>query len=176
VGLLAEPARLRVVAALALGARTVGDVVRATGLDAKEVAAALRRLQNGGLVSRVDGALTLRAELFGEAARAEAPPRPAEVVGAADPATAAVLRAFVSSGQLTQIPAARSKRRLLLEHIAATFEPGRRYPEKEVDAMLRAWHPDYPSLRRYLVDEQLMAREAGEYWRIGGWVDVLTDR
>ena len=49
MGLLAETARLRVVAALALGARTVGDVVRATGLDAKEVAAALRRLQNGGL-------------------------------------------------------------------------------------------------------------------------------
>jgi hypothetical protein len=27
-------------------------------------------------------------------------------------------------------------------------------------------------LRRYLVDEGLLSREAGEYWRSGGWVDV----
>jgi hypothetical protein len=57
---------------------------------------------------------------------------------------------------------------VVLEHIAALFEPGVRYPEREVDAILRAWHPDHAALRRYLVDEQLLARDAGEYWRIGG--------
>ena len=54
----------------------------------------------------------------------------------------------------------------------AAFEPGRRYPEPEVDAILRSFHDDYPALRRYLVDAALLARERGEYWRIGGWVDV----
>ena len=172
VGLLAEPARLRVVSALTLGARSQDDLVKATGLDPREVGAAVRRLQAGGLVSTVDGELRLHEEQFKDAARVEAPPRPAPDEGVRDPATAAVLRAFVRDGRLHQIPAARSKRRLLLEHIATLFEPGVRYPEKDVDAVLRTWHADYASLRRYLVDEQLLAREAGEYWRIGGWVDV----
>jgi hypothetical protein len=64
-----------------------------------------------------------------------------------------------------------SKRRIVLEHIAAAFEPGVRYPEREVDAILRAWHPDHAALRRYLVDEELLARDGGVYWRIGGPVD-----
>jgi len=46
-----------------------------------------------------------------------------------------------------------------------------RYPEREVDAMLRAWHPDHAALRRHLVDEDLLARDAGMYWRIGGPTD-----
>jgi hypothetical protein len=74
------------------------------------------------------------------------------------------------------LPAQESKRRLVLEHVAQTFEPGRRYPEREVDAVLRAWTEggatDHAALRRYLVDHQLLAREGGEYWRSGGWVDV----
>jgi hypothetical protein len=83
-----------------------------------------------------------------------------------------VLRAFVRDGRIVQLPAARGKRRVLLEHIAAVFEPGVRYPEREVDATLRAWYDDHAALRRYLVDEDLMAREAGVYWRTGGFVEL----
>jgi ADP-ribose pyrophosphatase YjhB (NUDIX family) len=175
VGLLAEPDRLRVVAALALGAQTPAEVVRATGLDPRAVAAALRRLERGGLVSTVAGALRLAEEQFAATARAETPSQAAEDHGVSDPAAAAVLRAFIRDGRLTQMPAARGKRRVVLEHLASTFEPGVRYPERQVNAMLRAWYPtDHVSLRRYLVDEQLLARDAGEYWRAGGWVDVFT--
>ena len=46
-----------------------------------------------------------------------------------------------------------------------------KYPEKAVDAILRAWHPDHAALRRYLIDEALMAREDSVYWRTGGYVD-----
>jgi hypothetical protein len=84
-----------------------------------------------------------------------------------------VLRSFVVDGRLVSIPAARGKRRIILEHIVAAFEPGVRYPEREVGAILRAWHPDHAALRRYLVDEMLLARDNGVYWRIGGsipWV------
>jgi hypothetical protein len=35
-----------------------------------------------------------------------------------------------------------------------------------------AGHPDVAALRRYLVDEGLLTREAGVYWRNGGWVGV----
>ena len=33
-------------------------------------------------------------------------------------------------------------------------------------------YPDYASLRRYLVDEGLLSRERGLYWRTGGPVEV----
>jgi hypothetical protein len=82
-----------------------------------------------------------------------------------------VLRTFIQDGRLRRIPAARGKRRVVLEHLAAAFEPGLKYPERQVDAVLRAWHHDHASLRRYLVDEDLLAREDGVYWRIGGPVD-----
>jgi ADP-ribose pyrophosphatase YjhB (NUDIX family) len=171
VGLLAEPERLRVVSALALGATTIPEVAAATELDQREVVRALRRLERAGLVSREKDQLALRAERFKEAAREAAP----DELGAplsADPATDAVLRAFTRDGRITSIPVQRARRRLLLEHVAGSFEPGVRYPEREVNAILRAWYPDHATLRRYLVDELLLDRAEGVYWRIGGPVDV----
>jgi hypothetical protein len=94
-------------------------------------------------------------------------PRP----GGRDPAEV-VLRRFLVDGRLLAIPANRSKRRLVLDHLAGLFEPGVRYSEAEVNQALAAYHPDYAALRRYLVDEEFMLRAGGVYWRAGGTVDV----
>lgn len=171
VGLLAEPERLRVVAALALGARSHAEIVTATGLDVRAVGKALRRLEAGGLVE----GLELREDLFKEAAKS-VPAPPVESHGYADQAVEAVIRTFVRDGRLLRFPAQPAKRKALLEHVAASFEPGRRYREVDVNDFLRAWceggEVDHVTLRRYLVDHGLLAREAGEYWRSGGWVDT----
>jgi hypothetical protein len=172
VGLLSEPARLKVVGAVALGATTVADVVRATGLDAREVAAALRRLESGGLVTAERGRLHLHHDLFKEAARAEAPPPPTDVELSADAETAAVLRVFAPEGRIVSMPISRAKRRLLLGHIARAFEPGVVHPERDVNSRLHAWHDDHAMLRRHLYDEGFLDRKEGAYWRIGGWVDT----
>jgi ADP-ribose pyrophosphatase YjhB (NUDIX family) len=174
IGLLAEPERLRVVAALALGADTPSAVAARAGLDLPAVTRVLRRLESGGLVSVADGRVVLHTELFEQAARVEASADRPDDIGVSDPAAAAVLRAFVRDGRLVRIPAAAGKRRVVLEYLASTFEPGVRYPEREVDALLRAWHPDHAALRRYLVDAGLLTREDGVYRRSGGWLDVLT--
>ena len=167
-GLLAEHDRLAVFAAVVLGARTPGEVARRTGLPGREVVVALRRLEQGGLVTDAGG-LVANAAAFKEAVR-EYGGGPAEddpLDG--DPGRAAVLRAFVRDGRLVRLPAARGKRRVVLEHIATVFEPGVRYPEREVDAILRAWYAeDWVSLRRYLVDAGLLSRADGWYWRSGG--------
>lgn len=166
-GLLAEPDRLAAFAAVVLGARTVEQVATVTGLPARQVTPALRRLRAGGLVTMEEEGLVAAATPFKTAVREsivpEPPPQPLDV----DPQRDAVLRTFISDGRLTQLPAARGKRRIVLRHIVATFEPGVKYPEREVDAALRAWHDDYVTLRRYLIDEELMARESGIYWRTG---------
>jgi hypothetical protein len=172
VGLLADPTRLRVVAALALGAGTIEEVADASGLALKDVALAARRLARGGLVRRDGHALELLADRFGAAARAAAQAAPTPEPLSEDPAESAVLAAFVRDGRLVSIPAQRSKRRVVLEHLVRVFEVGVRYPEREVNALLAVWHPDTAALRRYLVDEGLLSRAAGLYWRSGGWVDV----
>lgn len=87
------------------------------------------------------------------------------------------LRAFLSDGRLVRLPARWARRRAVLEHIVQSFEPGQRIPEQEVDVVLRAWcadgATDHVTLRRYLVDEGLLSRDHGIYWRSGGWLDVL---
>ncbi|SDE23108.1 hypothetical protein SAMN05660485_00258 [Blastococcus fimeti] len=171
-GLLADPARLKVVAALALGAETIEEVAAASGLPLKDVALAARRLARGGLVHRDGHDLSLRTELFGAAARAAAEAAPSPEPLSDDPAQDAVLSAFVRDGRLTSIPAQRSKRLVVLDHLVRVFEPGVRYPEREVNVLLAVWHPDVAALRRYLVDEAFLTREAGVYWRSGGTVDV----
>ena len=70
------------------------------------------------------------------------------------------------------MPAKRSRRLLLLDVIAQAFEPGVRYPEQRVSQFLGTLHPDYASLRRYLVDEELLTRSGGQYWRSGGTVST----
>ena len=80
------------------------------------------------------------------------------------------LRVFLRNGMIETIPAKHSRRRLLLDQIAQAFEPGVRYPERDVSLFLGGLHPDYAALRRYLVDEELLTRAGGQYWRTGGTV------
>jgi hypothetical protein len=80
------------------------------------------------------------------------------------------LRVYLRDGRIETIPAKRSRRLLLLDQIAQAFEPGARYPERDVSLFLGGLHPDYASLRRYLVDEEFLTRAGGEYWRTGGTV------
>jgi len=84
----------------------------------------------------------------------------------------AVLRNFTRDGKIVTMPAKRSRRLVLLEHVAQRFEVGVRYKESEVNLILRNLHEDYATLRRYLVDEGFLSRDHGEYWRTGGRVDA----
>src|SRR5215211_8796470 len=68
VGLLADPTRLKVVAALALGAGTIEEVAATSGLPLKDVALAARRLARAGLVERDRHALRLHHDRFAAAA------------------------------------------------------------------------------------------------------------
>lgn len=78
----------------------------------------------------------------------------------------------MADGRITTLPARRSRRLVLLDHIAQMFDIGVRYDEATVNRMLRTLHDDYAALRRYLVDEGFLSRDHGEYWRSGGTVDV----
>jgi hypothetical protein len=75
-------------------------------------------------------------------------------------------------GRLRTIPSKLSKLTVVLDHLAQEFEPGRTYPEAEVNVMLQRFHPDYAALRRYLVENGFLTREDSVYWRSGGTFEV----
>jgi len=79
---------------------------------------------------------------------------------------------FVRQGRIVAMPSRPARRRLLLDCVAQAFEPGLRYPEAVVDDVLRVLCDDHATLRRYLVDEGFLSRQAGVYWRSGGTVDL----
>jgi hypothetical protein len=73
----------------------------------------------------------------------------------------AVLRTFLTpEGRLRRLPAKLTKRLIV--------RPGLRYPEAEVNDLLRPVLDDVATLRRQLVDEGFCDRQHSHYWRTGG--------
>lgn len=77
-----------------------------------------------------------------------------------------VIDAFFEYGKLKSIPAQQKKRRIVLEVIAEQFERGKIYPEREVNLIIADFHEDFCTIRRDMIGEHLMERDARGYWRI----------
>ena len=75
-----------------------------------------------------------------------------------------VLSHFMKYGRLVQIPTQRKKREIVLREIAKQFEEGKKYSEKEVSEIIRAFHEDYCTIRREMIACGIMAREKEVYW------------
>ncbi|HKC20014.1 MAG TPA: DUF2087 domain-containing protein [Candidatus Dormibacteraeota bacterium] len=87
-----------------------------------------------------------------------------------------VLENFIDvSGRLASIPVQHKKRLAVLRWLVEDFQPGRLYAEAEVNRIITRRHPDFAALRRYLVDEELMQRRRGIYWRTGSVPNVGWD-
>ncbi|HEY4569306.1 MAG TPA: DUF2087 domain-containing protein [Kribbella sp.] len=162
-GLLAEPSRLRTYSAIVLGATTPEQVAGSTGLPAPVVVKALQRLTKGGLIEAGRGGFAAHEDAFKDAVRES---RPERVPLDPDPARDNVLRSFIRDGRLTHFPTFPDKFRIVLEYLVQSFEPGREYPESEVNQILNRWHPDHAALRRELVDARLLKRANSIYQRV----------
>ncbi len=77
-----------------------------------------------------------------------------------------VLDSFFEYGKLKTIPAQRKKERIVLEHIAESFEYDRIYTEREVNIIIADFHDDFCTIRRDMVAENLLCRDSGNYWRV----------
>jgi hypothetical protein len=167
LGRLADERRLRVFAAIALGATSVSEVAERASLSEDETARALAHLVGAGLVRQGETGLAVDLKVLSRAARAASTPRARPVIEGATAEQEAVVRNFLDGeGRIRALPAREAKRRLVLEWVAGRFEPGRSYSEKEVNGLLLGVHDDPASMRRYLVDDGLLARDAGTYWRV----------
>jgi hypothetical protein len=169
---LLEPRRLAVVGALAHAPASGEALAAALDQRSAEVLRTLAPLVQAGLV-RADGSTyQLDAVAWRAVARRlpQAAPASPRVGFGMTREEADLLGRYFTGEQLTELPAQRSRRLVVLERLALEFEPGRRYAEAEVNAVLGRFHPDHATLRRLLVDEGLLDRTAGEYWRSGGRV------
>ena len=174
---LAHPARVLIVRLTWATARSGEELCGLLELSAATVSHHLSQLDAAGLIT---------AEQRGHhrlyrAHRAAFSPTLAELVQARPAATgeasgmpqsdderyrARVLATFFTGGKLSVIPAQRRKRDVILDHLAAEFEPGRDYTEREVNALLGTFHPDFFTLRRELVGRGLLSRDKGVYRRV----------
>jgi hypothetical protein len=93
--------------------------------------------------------------------------RPATPVDAADLAEQErkILQSCFRGDQLYEIPSSPRRLELVLYWLVEQFEMERHYPEKEVNTILKRYHPDFATLRRHLIDHALMKRENNVYWR-----------
>jgi len=172
-GLLADPIRMKVVGAVALGHRTPAAVADVTGVRLRDAGQALARLVSTGVLMGGPKEYDVDWDHLRDVARAAAATRPDPAAGVdPDDARSGVLRRFFRNGRLTAIPVPRSKRLVVLDFLAGHFEPGQTYPEVEVNRILGQFHEDTAALRRYMVDEMFFERRGGFYWRAGGTFDI----
>ena len=142
------------------------DVAERTDLSEDEAARALGQLVAAGVVVQGEDGLEVDTRILANAARTASEPRTEPDLSDATPQQATVLRNFVDSeGRIVRLPARAAKRGVVLEYVVARFDDEREYAEPEVNAILEPVHDDYVTLRRLLVDEGLLEREAGTYRR-----------
>ena len=171
---LADANRLKIVGLLSQEAYPVEQLAAMLNLRPSTVSHHLSRLTEAGLVSaRAEGYYSVyRLEVRALEAMArrllsrEGLPEAAAGVDRAAYDRKVIADFSTPDGRLKTIPAQHKKLLAVLGHVVQSFESDRRYPEPEVNAILRRFHGDTATLRRELVGAGLMAREAGQYWRV----------
>lgn len=170
--LLANETRLKLLGILASRERSVGELAEIVELKEPTISHHLAKLHEAGLVQmRADGNThfyRLASETLQQLSRELFTPERMISFGGRDQADAydrKVLGTFLDGDRLTKVPDVRKKRDVILRWLVERFELDRRYPEPELNEIIKRHHPDTATLRRELIGARLMARENGVYWR-----------
>lgn len=171
--ILGHESRLQIVGILANGERSVGELAKALNLTEPTVSHHLAMMKEVGLLgARAEGTTRIywldttflermSKDIFSQDNLATLVPEEK-----AEDATQKILQTFLEDNRIKEIPAKHQKRLVILQWLVNQFERGVRYPEAEMNARLKQYHPDFAALRRYLIENGFMQREQGIYWRI----------
>jgi hypothetical protein len=167
---LADAERLKIAGLLGVEALSVNQVAERLEMKPAEVAHHLEVLVAAGLAHKEGNAYRLDSQALEKLTRrvlAQSHPPAPEFEG--DEFEVKTLRAYISrDGTLKAIPTQHKKLMVVLSYLVKNFETGVRYPENQVNQILRRFHEDTAALRRYMVDNGLLQREKGIYWRVEG--------
>jgi hypothetical protein len=168
---LSDTDRLRIVGLLTRQPLDAAEIADAMNLTLQETIRHLFHLEHGNIVIRsVDGLYTLDNAGLEQLTRqqfegTQSAYHPASTL---KDDTRRVLAAHLNpDGTIKQIPAQAGKKQIILEYVVNAFELGRIYSEREVNLLLTRFHKDTSSLRRYLIDAGMLARQpdGSKYWR-----------
>jgi hypothetical protein len=160
--LLLDETRLAILGLAAVKACSMDDLAAQIAGKRADLERQVNQLVAAGLLIRDDGRIRLdvktlrglKQELFAR------PPAPLP-----ESPDEQVLATFVRDGRIAQLPAQMSRRIVVLRWLAAQLEPDREYTEREINELLNGHSEDYATLRRYLVDWELVTRQGGLYRR-----------
>jgi hypothetical protein len=167
---IADADRLRIIGLLTQRPARLSEMTEILGFHPADMQHHLNKLLQSGVIHLKDGvyeldtaALEKRSRLQFEAARPSFSP------GADLGENASrVLSAHLNpDGTIKTVPLQAAKRQIILEYLLKSFTVGAMYTEKEVNMILKQFHPDTAALRRYLVDASMLDRErdGSRYWR-----------
>lgn len=170
---LGNESRLKILGLLANQERGVGELAALLELREPTVSHHLATMKELGLINvRAEGnnriywldvkfLKSMSKDILSQAQLAELVPADSE-----NRWEQKVLHTFVENGRITQLPARRKKQLVIMNWVVEHFEYNVHYLEAELNERLKQLNPDFASLRRYLIDHKLMARENNIYWRI----------
>ncbi len=170
---LSDMSRLRIVQSLNQGEMYTELLAERLGLTPSTVSFHMKKLEEAGLiVSRKEQYYTvyslnrdiLEKTIF-DAAVSE-PEQTDEQQKREEEYRRKVIKAFFEYGKLRSIPVQRKKKLICYEQIAAYFEPGKVYEEREVNEIILPIHEDYCTIRRDMISEGIFRREGSRYVRI----------
>ncbi len=170
---LADASRLRVISSLMESPKYVELLAERLELAASTVSFHLKKLEEVGLVTKEKDqyyiTYALTKEVFDKPLSAWF--ESASVATNEEAAREAAYRqkiidSFIKYNKIKSIPVQRKKRLVVLEYLLEAFKMDTRYTEREVNIIIADYHDDFATLRRELINERMMAREGGIYWRM----------
>jgi len=177
---LADEQRIKILAQVIDEARTPAEIAAATDLPLREAGQQIAELEHLGVVKREPGASPIRYRFSRAPIIAVLKELSQHNPGIEiDPSLRAydrkVLATFFNDGKLTQIPMQQKKRDVILRFLAEHFECERMYDEREVNAIIREFFDDTASLRRYLIDGELLKRQVVRVVEMNALVEGTSD-
>ncbi|OGN96996.1 MAG: hypothetical protein A2Z71_07460 [Chloroflexi bacterium RBG_13_50_21] len=164
---LADAERLKIAGLISADALSQAQIAERLEMNPADVKHQLEQLIAAGLAHKEGSLYRLNSQAFEKLTRQVlAQSHPPAPVFDGDEFEVKTLRAYIApDGTLKTIPTQHKKLIVILHHLVKNFEPGVKYPESQVNQILRHFNEDTAALRRYLVDNKLMLREKGMYWR-----------
>jgi hypothetical protein len=168
---MASADRLRIIGVLVRGRATQAEIAEQLHLPVRDIFDHLAFLAQVGVIHETDGVYDLDEKAVEALARGQFEgKRPTYEITEEKPEDARkVLKNYLNAdGTLKQIPPSKNRLLIVLNFIVDAFAFDTNYTEKEVNTILRRFHLDTAALRRYRVDNGLMAREGdgSRYWRV----------
>ncbi|TKD68787.1 metalloregulator ArsR/SmtB family transcription factor [Pseudalkalibacillus hwajinpoensis] len=169
---LGDPTRIRILTLLATGPLHGQAIAGKLGLKAPTITHHMTKLRDTGIVNQRRDKNTIYYHIDEKKFRSYSEalskmlyqPEHDKEDDSLKTQTQAVVNNFIAAdGTLKHLPSQRKKKIIILKHLINGLEPGKKYPEKEINEYIKRFHPDFATIRREFIINHFMYRENNIY-------------